>query len=163
MALKHTLSMAGGMGLLLAGRKILGVGLFGVGIAGLEREWRERHPELPPGLDVRWQAALDHYEATHQQPTNRTLHVVGIPMILGGAFGLLISAPPRPTWLAGAALFSVGWALNLIGHAAFEKNAPAFKDDPLSFLAGPVWDLQQLLARRAGRGPKLRVVSESAA
>ena len=35
-----------------------------------------------------------------------------------------------------------------MGHAAFEKNAPAFKDDPLSFLAGPVWDLQQFIGKR---------------
>ena len=47
--------------------------------------------------------------------------------------------------------FPAGWALNLVGHAAFEKRAPAFSDDGLSFVAGPVWDLQQLLqSRRAG-------------
>jgi uncharacterized membrane protein YGL010W len=44
--------------------------------------------------------------------------------------------------------FGVGWALNLVGHAAYEKRAPAFSEDGLSFLAGPVWDLQQFLAGR---------------
>ena len=40
--------------------------------------------------------------------------------------------------------------MNIVGHAVFEKNRPAFADDPLSFLAGPVWDLGQVkgLVRR---------------
>jgi uncharacterized membrane protein YGL010W len=37
--------------------------------------------------------------------------------------------------------------LNFIGHGKYEKNAPAFADDPLSFIAGPVWDFQQILRK----------------
>jgi uncharacterized membrane protein YGL010W len=81
------------------------------------------------------------------------LHVVGIPLIVGGAVGLL-AAPPvlgvlRFTSLAA---FGVGWLLNLVGHAAFEKRAPAFSEDALSFVAGPVWDLRQLIDRVVRRG-----------
>jgi uncharacterized membrane protein YGL010W len=43
--------------------------------------------------------------------------------------------------------------LNIVGHACFERRAPAFSDDPLSFVAGPVWDLQQLSARFRGAEP----------
>ena len=37
------------------------------------------------------------------------------------------------------------WALNIIGHKAYEKKAPAFADDPLSFIAGPFWDAKNAL------------------
>jgi uncharacterized membrane protein YGL010W len=47
-------------------------------------------------------------------------------------------------WLASWAAFNVGWTLNFIGHGVYEKNSPAFADDPLSFVAGPLWDLKQL-------------------
>ena len=45
----------------------------------------------------------------------------------------------------------MGWAFNIVGHAVYEKNAPAFADDPLSFIAGPAWDLQQMLAKWGGK------------
>jgi uncharacterized membrane protein YGL010W len=41
--------------------------------------------------------------------------------------------------------------MNLVGHAVFEKNRPAFADDPLSFLAGPAWDLRQWAALAGSR------------
>jgi hypothetical protein len=141
----------GGMGLLLAGRKITGLASFARGAIGLERQWRANHPECPPGFSARWAASTKYYESTHQNPTNRLLHIVGIPMIVGGALGLLVSRPFRPLWIAGATSFTVGWALNLVGHAVFEKNKPALTSDPLSFLAGPVWDMKQLRAARRAR------------
>lgn len=79
---------------------------------------------------------------------NRKLHIVGIPMIVGGTAGLLLFSPFRPLWLASAAAFVAGWALNFLGHGRFEKNAPAFADDPLSFIAGPAWDFMHLVAER---------------
>ncbi len=132
-----------GMGALLVGQKALGLGLFAKGFAGLEQEWRRVNAFEGTG-EERWRHAVGFYEATHQDPVNRALHVVGIPMILGGAAGLLAFKPFRPLWLASASSFTVGWGLNFIGHGVFEKKAPAFADDPLSFLAGPVWDLGQL-------------------
>ena len=60
------------------------------------------------------------------------------------------SGAPASAWGVAAGSFAFGWGLNIVGHQFFEKNAPAFKDDPLSFIAGPVWDLQQL----AGLGKK---------
>lgn len=139
---------AGGMAALLAGRKMTALSLFAKGSLGLERQWRARNPEVAPGLAARWKAATEYYEKTHQHPTNRLLHRVGIPMIVGGAAALLISKPFRPLWAAGAVSFGVGWALNLVGHAVFEKSAPAFFEDPLSFLAGPVWDWQQFFKKK---------------
>jgi hypothetical protein len=94
--------------------------------------------------------------------------VIGIPMIVGGAAGMLVAPPPTPIWAMAVTSFVVGWVLNLVGHKYFEKNAPAFRDDPLSFLAGPVWDFKNifsgsLLARIRGAGPTGSTVTPPAA
>jgi len=139
---------AAGMGALCAGFKMSALSLFGAGIRLLEQDWRARHPEFTGNAAERWQASLTFYRETHQNNTNRTLHLIGIPLILGGAAGLFVSKPLSlrgPLWAGSLGAFAAGWALNLIGHAAFEKRAPAFSDDGLSFIAGPVWDLQELL------------------
>ncbi len=141
-----------GMGALCAGFKKTALSLFGAGVKVLERDWRARHPEFVGGAAERWQASLAFYRDTHQNGTNRTLHLVGIPLILGGAAGLFVSRPFSPVsgalWAGSLGAFAAGWALNLVGHAAFEKRAPAFSDDGLSFIAGPVWDLQEMLKSR---------------
>lgn len=145
---RDLMMVAGGMGLLLAGRKLSALALFARGAFGLERQWRAKHPEVAPGFQARWDASTKFYESTHQNPTNRLLHIIGIPMIVGGTAGMLLGKPFRPLWLTGAASFTAGWALNLVGHAVFEKNRPALTEDPLSFIAGPFWDIKQLRNRR---------------
>jgi uncharacterized membrane protein YGL010W len=138
------------MGALCFGFKRAALTLFGAGIRTLERDWRSRHPEFNGGVGERWQAALEFYRQTHQNQKNRLMHVIGIPLIVGGAAGLFASRPLSPVsgglWLGSLAAFGGGWALNLAGHAMHEHRAPAFSEDGLSFLAGPVWDLQQLLS-----------------
>ena len=46
--------------------------------------------------------------------------------------------------------------LNFIGHGFFEKGAPAFSEDPLSFFAGPAWDFVRIKDRVVGavKGPE---------
>lgn len=136
--------LSGSVAALLTGRKLTALALFGRGFAGLEQAWRESHPEFRGGFGDRWQKAIDFYSETHRDETNKKLHLVGIPMIVGGTAGLLLFPAFRPLWSLSALSFTAGWALNFIGHGFYEKAAPAFADDPLSFLAGPVWDLQQL-------------------
>ena len=163
----------GGMALLLSGARVPALTLFARGAKGIEAQWRQRHPTFKGGFRERWAHAERFYEGTHQDPTNRFLHVVGIPMIVGGAAGLLAFRPLGPTaplWFGSAGWFVGGWALNLVGHQVYEKNAPAFKDDPLSFIAGPIWDARQLTRKLAGRksgnrannGPDLKVVHSAA-
>ncbi len=134
---------AGGMLLFLGGRKVGGLGLFASGLRGLEKAWREQHPDVQ-GLGPRWNAAIRFYEQTHGNPVNRALHMAGIPIIVAGTVGMIAAPSYTPPWWAAAGAFTFGWTLNFIGHGVFEKNAPAFADDPLSFVAGPIWDLQQL-------------------
>lgn len=43
-------------------------------------------------------------------------------------------------WLgAGAALFVMGWAIQLIGHQHYEGRKPAFLDDLMGLLIGPLF------------------------
>ena len=85
--------LVGGMALLMLGRKVEGLTLFGKGAYDLEKIYRENHPDLEPGFDARWKKAVEFYEETHQNETNRNLHRWGIPLIVGGAVGLLASKP----------------------------------------------------------------------
>lgn len=142
---------AGAMAALLTGGKVTSLALLGKGLWGMEKSWRARHPEFHGGWAERWQLATDLYEATHQDSTNRALHMAGIPLIAGGAAGLLLSPRFSPPWFVAAGAFTGGWALNLVGHAKYEKKAPAFREDPLSFVAGPVWDLKQAASMLRGR------------
>ena len=132
------------MGLVLAGRKKEGLLMFSDGFYRLEKNYREVNPELEPGLKARWREAVRFYDETHQEETNRTLHRWGIPVILLGAVGLLTTKPYRKPWWVAATAFALGWATNIVGHGKYEKNRPAFTEDPLSFIAGPVWDLKQM-------------------
>ena len=144
--------LVGGMGSLLVGNKIGGLSLFAKGALGLEKHWNDAHPEHKAsggGLVQRWNRAIHFYESTHMNDTNRKLHIVGIPLVVGGAAGLLLFVPFGPRWWVSAGAFTGGWALNIVGHSVFEGNAPAFADDPLSFIAGPVWDLQQVFGKNA--------------
>ena len=152
---RDALLAGGGMAMLLTGSKLAALSMFARGAFGLERRWREQHPDVPRTWEARWAEAVRFYEQTHQHPTNRTLHRIGIPMIVGGLGALLVGRPFRPLWTLGALSFSAGWALNFIGHGFYERRAPAFQDDPLSFLAGPVWDWKQM------RGAKVVPVTKT--
>lgn len=133
----------GGMAALVAGRKLAGLAAVAKGISQIEAAWRANHPEFQGGFKERWNEAARFYASTHHNKTNRILHMIGIPMIVTGAVGLIVFKPFRPFWFASASTFVGGWALNIVGHSVFEKNKPAFADDPLSFVVGPVWDVQQ--------------------
>ena len=142
----------GGMLALMLGSKSMALALFSKGIADLEKGWRADHPDVAPGWRVRWEHATRFYEKTHTNPVNRALHMAGIPLILSGAIGLVTMPRFSPPWAMSAGAFGIGWALNIVGHSVYEKNRPAFADDPLSFVAGPIWDLAQVrqaLARAA--------------
>jgi uncharacterized membrane protein YGL010W len=53
--------------------------------------------------------------------------------------GIGLGALPTAQWLAGAlGLFIGGWIIQFVGHA-FEGRKPAFVDDLLSFLIGPLF------------------------
>jgi hypothetical protein len=149
--------VAGGMVLIMTGAKVAPSTMFALGLRGLEKRWRKEHPEFGGDLGERWRMAIDHYEATHEDGVNRALHTIGIPMIVLGAAGLLAAPRYSPPWWVANGSYATGWALNFIGHGFFEKGAPAFAEDPLSFIAGPAWDfvrIKDTLAKMiAGEAP----------
>jgi uncharacterized membrane protein YGL010W len=73
------------------------------------------------------------YEREHTQFGTKLTHMVGIPMIALSIPTAFVNLP-----LAGG-MFAGGWALQFIGHYAFEHNKPAFYSDPYYMLVGAAW------------------------
>jgi uncharacterized membrane protein YGL010W len=85
-------------------------------------------------------AYLAKYRADHQNPVNKALHSVGIPMIV-------VSLPLMPfNPILGGSMFVLGWILQFIGHA-FEGKAPSFFSDPKFLLIGPLWFVKKVFGR----------------
>ncbi len=87
------------------------------------------------------------YSESHQHPINRTLHTLGIPMIVAslilGLAGLLLM--PQ-LLIAAAVLFVIGWILQFVGHALERKPPEFFKDWRFLFVGLRWW-----LAKISGR------------
>ena len=89
-------------------------------------------------------AYLTKYREDHQNPVNKALHTVGIPMIVAS----LPLMPLNP--LLGGSMFVFGWILQFIGHA-FEGKAPSFFSDPRYLLVGPMWLMKKLRGQDTAR------------
>ncbi len=86
-------------------------------------------------LNQEWTRLLAGYREQHLDPRNQACHRVGIPMILAS---LPIGATVVGLPLA-AALFTVGWGFQFLGHH-YEGNDPGFLSDPRSLVLGAlVW------------------------
>ncbi len=87
------------------------------------------------------------YSESHQHPINRTLHTLGIPMIVAslilGLAGLLLM--PQ-LLIAAAVLFVIGWILQFVGHA-FERKPPEFFKDWRFLFVGLRWWLAKISGR----------------
>lgn len=149
---ERLLGLAGVAGLFLGAGPLAAVP-FGLSLRSMESRWRQKR-SFSGTFAERWAHAIVHYEGTHQHPVNRALHVAGTPAVVAGTLGLAVSSPfvplTWPIWGPSAAAFTLGWASNLVGHAVFERNPPAFADDPWSFLAGPMWEIDLLRKQLAG-------------
>jgi uncharacterized membrane protein YGL010W len=82
---------------------------------------------------------LANYKAKHQHPLNRLTHSIGIPMIVLSLPLFLFN------WRWALGMFVVGWILQFIGHA-IEGNQPAFFNNPVYLLIGPLWILRRAAA-----------------
>src|SRR5207253_1706374 len=66
---------------------------------------------------------------------------VTMAAVLAGAgwLGAFAAAQSTPVWLgAGIGSFAVGWLIQLVGHV-FEGKKPAFVDDLVGLLVGPLF------------------------
>ena len=82
---------------------------------------------------------VEYYRAKHRHPLNKLSHSIGIPLILLSLLSFFFS------WRLALALFVAGWVFQFVGHA-IEGNRPAFFQNPLYLLVGPLW----LVRRAAG-------------
>jgi len=101
------------------------------------------------GLATRYYRSLD--------PTYGT----AMGAVLGAtcALGTAIAAMPLPLWAGTTGTLLVGgWALQLLGHA-FEGKKPAFFEDLLSLLDGPLFLVAEV-AFALGLSPELRAEIE---
>lgn len=89
-------------------------------------------------LNQEWTELLHKYQADHQDPRNQACHKLGIPLIVGS---LPVGATVVGLPLA-AAMFSVGWGFQFLGHY-FEGKRPSFVDDRRSLLIGVMWCAQK--------------------
>lgn len=65
--------------------------------------------------------------------------ILAILLGLGAWAGLALAGLPTLVWLGlGVGLFVIGWVFQLIGHA-YEGRKPAFLDDLVNLLIGPLF------------------------
>jgi uncharacterized membrane protein YGL010W len=77
------------------------------------------------------------------------------------AFGQWSTAQSTLVWLVtGVGLFVVGWVFQFIGHVAYEHRKPAFVDDVIGLLVGPLFVLAEALFGFGWR-PALREAIEA--
>jgi uncharacterized membrane protein YGL010W len=89
-------------------------------------------------LNAEWTDLMHKYEGDHRDPRNQACHKVGIPLI---AASLPIGATIVGLPLA-AAMFTTGWAFQLVGHA-FEGKQPSFVSDKRNLAIGLLWWLKK--------------------
>jgi|GEM_PF-835885 len=90
-------------------------------------------------LNRDWSALMHQYREDHQNRVNQACHTVGVPLIAG-------SIPVAATIVGipvAAAMFTVGWGFQFVGHA-FEGKKPSFVDDKRQLLVGLMWWSQKV-------------------
>jgi uncharacterized membrane protein YGL010W len=85
-----------------------------------------------------WNEWISEYAQSHQHPTNRLCHTIGIPLIALSLplFLVLLVAPHL--WPLPVGLFVVGWIFQFVGHA-YERKPPEFLRDPRFLFVGLRW------------------------
>jgi uncharacterized membrane protein YGL010W len=77
--------------------------------------------------------------------------VLNVPLalaMLAECAALDIAARAVHDWRIGLVAFVLGWIFQGIGHAAYEKNSPAFFKNLLHLMVGPLFLLNELLRLR---------------
>ncbi|BBP99321.1 membrane protein [Burkholderia sp. SFA1] len=71
---------------------------------------------------------------------------MGIVSAASAAFGRWAASQVTSTWLAiGIGFFVIGWVFQFVGHVRYEHRKPAFADDIIGLLIGPLFILVELL------------------
>ncbi|MFM0341250.1 Mpo1 family 2-hydroxy fatty acid dioxygenase [Paraburkholderia fungorum] len=87
--------------------------------------------------------------------------MMALVSVLCVACGQWLAAQSTLAWLAtGIGLFLVGWVFQFIGHVAYEHRKPAFVDDVMGLVIGPLFVLAEALFG-FGLRPALREAIEA--
>ncbi|AQH00502.1 hypothetical protein A9R05_16045 [Burkholderia sp. KK1] len=71
---------------------------------------------------------------------------MGIVSAASAAFGRWAASQVTSTWIAiGIGFFVIGWVFQFVGHVRYEHRKPAFADDIIGLLIGPLFILVELL------------------
>lgn len=91
-------------------------------------------------------------------PLGLMMAVVSVACV---AFGAWLAQQGTTAWLgSGVGLFVVGWIFQFVGHIAWEHRKPAFVDDLIGLLIGPLFVLAEALFSIGWR-PQLRAAIEA--
>jgi uncharacterized membrane protein YGL010W len=115
---------------------------------------------LPLILSPAWLlfAAATLYYVVLDVPLGMMMAVVSALCV---ACGQWLAAQTTLTWLgSGIGLFLAGWVFQFIGHMAYEHRKPAFVDDVVGLLIGPLFVLAEALFGFGWR-PALREAIEA--
>jgi CRP-like cAMP-binding protein len=99
-------------------------------------------------------ALFDNRPRTHDAYAERDSELFHVPRAA-------LAAQATLTWLAsGIGLFVIGWVFQFVGHVAYEHRKPAFVDDVIGLLIGPLFVLAEALFGFGWR-PALREAIEA--
>ena len=93
-----------------------------------------------------WDDWIAEYGLSHQHPTNRWCHTIGIPMIALSVLLFVAALVVPGLWMVALALFVVGWIFQFIGHA-YEGKPPEFMKDWRFLFVGLRWWLAKVRGR----------------
>jgi uncharacterized membrane protein YGL010W len=89
--------------------------------------------------------------------------MMAVVAALSLAFGAWLAQQGTAVWLAGGiGLFVVGWVFQFVGHMAYEHRKPAFVDDLVGLIVGPLFVLAEALFALGWR-PALHAAIEAKA
>lgn len=82
---------------------------------------------------------------------------VRLGTVLTVAYVLLYLVARVLAWQVNLALFLLGWVFQFVGHGVYEKRSPAFFQNLIHLVVGPLWVANHILHIR----PKVAAASES--
>jgi uncharacterized membrane protein YGL010W len=85
-----------------------------------------------------WHEWLARYSESHQNPTNRLCHTIGIPLVATAVALTPVLVFVPQWWSVAAGLFVVGWIFQFVGHA-YEGKPPEFIKDWRFLFVGLRW------------------------
>ena len=85
-----------------------------------------------------WEQWIAQYAESHQNPVNRFCHTIGIPLIALSIPLFVVALFVRGFWPVPTVMFSIGWALQFLGHWV-EGKPPEFLKDWRFLFVGLRW------------------------